>query len=297
MKKIILPILAIAAIISFNSCDKIDTPIAADILDTSNLFWEDSSYVKSSNTVRKVLIEEFTGHTCQNCPQGAAELQNLIGTYGNQIVPMGIHADPTFSVPYLNSDGNAIFFVNGDSAYYTDFRTPAGNEYGTFFGVSGIPKGLVSRRANGNIFDFNQWESQFQAIKNDAPAVSIGLSTLYNDSARIVKTVVNTNWLTSSAGDYKLQIQLVEDNIVDWQLNGSTDVPDYNHRHVFRGSINGTWGTDIPTANSGDSDTQEFSYILPENFKKDDCIIVAFVYKDNPSYEIVQVEELHVTSH
>tara|TARA_B100000809_G_C15096274_1_gene515117 strand:- start:34 stop:945 length:912 start_codon:yes stop_codon:yes gene_type:complete len=298
MKKLITTILAIIAVISFNSCDKVDNPIAAVDLDTSNLFWDDSTYVASSNTMRKVLIEEFTGHTCQNCPQGAAELQNLITTYGNQIVPMGIHSDLTFCDPRINLDGTAAYFTTGgDSAFYTDFRTTEGDEYRTTFNVVGIPQGLVSRRSNGSIFTFSQWDTQFQAIQNDAPVVSIGLSTLYNDSARIVKTVVNTTWLTSSAGNYKLQIQLIEDNIVDWQLNGSTEDPNYLHRHVFRGSINGTWGSDIPTANSGDSDTQDFSYIIPANFKKEDCIVVAFVYKDSPSYEIVQVEELHVTSH
>ncbi|PCI99883.1 MAG: hypothetical protein COB15_03600 [Flavobacteriales bacterium] len=295
MKKLTPSIFAIITVISFNSCDKIDTPIAAEILNTDNLIWDDSSHVESSPTMRKVLIEEFTGHTCSNCPQGAAQLQTLIGTYGSQIVPMAIHSDATFCDPRIDGNGNPIFFIGGQPAYSTDFRTIDGDAYRTDFGVSGIPKGLVSRRGNANVFPFNSWDGAFQAIQNDVPIVSIGLSTLYNDSARIVKTVVNTNWLVSSSGNYKLQIQLVEDSIVDWQLNGSTDDPNYLHRHVFRGSINGTWGSVIPTANSGDSDTQEFSHVLSSKFDEKNCIIVAFVYKDNPDYEIVQVEEIHVT--
>jgi len=66
MKKLILPILVIITAVSFNSCDKIDTPLPEGELDTVNtedLVWDDSSYVESSITVRKVLIEEFTGHT------------------------------------------------------------------------------------------------------------------------------------------------------------------------------------------------------------------------------------------
>jgi hypothetical protein len=297
MKKLILSIIVIIGAVSFYSCDKIDTPIAEKSLNTDGLIWNDSTYTESSSTMRKVLIEEFTGHTCTNCPQGAAELENLITTYGNQIVPMGIHSDATFCDPRVQSDGSPAQYIGGVAAYTTDFRTADGDEYRNTFNVNGIPKGFVSRRSNGTPFGFGQWESEFQAIQNDVPAISIGLSTLYNDSSRTVKTIVNTTWLTSSPGDYKLQIQLVEDSLVDWQLNDGVDVPDYTHRHVFRGSINGTWGSDIPTANQGDSDTQEFSYIIPANFKKKDCIVVVFVYKDNPSYEIIQVEELHVTSH
>ncbi|MDB4533987.1 Omp28 family outer membrane lipoprotein [Vicingaceae bacterium] len=297
MKNLTLSIIAIIGALSFNSCDKVDTPLAQELLDTDGIVWDDSSYVESSSTMRKVLIEEFTGHTCTNCPQGAAELENLITTYGNQIVPMGIHSDATFCDPRVFADGTPAQFINGVAAYTTDFRTDDGDVYRNTFNVNGIPKGFVSRRSNGTPFGFTQWDSEIQLIQADVPAVSIGLSTLYNDSARTVKTVVTTNWLSSSAGDYKLQIQLVEDSLVDWQLDAGVDVPDYLHRHVFRGSINGTWGSDIPSANQGDIYTQEFSYVIPANFKKKDCIIVAFVYQDNPSYEIIQAEELHVTSH
>ena len=297
MKKTILSIFVIVSAILFFSCDKIETPIAKKPLNTGGLTWDDSTYIESSSTMRKVLIEEFTGHTCTNCPQGAAELENLISTYGAQVVPMGIHSDATFCDPRVLSDGSPAQFINGVAAYTTDFRTVDGDEYRNTFNVNGIPKGFVSRRANGTPFGFGQWESEFQAIQNDVPKVSIGLSTLYNDSSRTVKAVVNTTWLVSSPGNYKLQIQLVEDSLVDWQLNNGVDVPDYTHRHVFRGSINGSWGSAIPTSNQGDTNTQEFSYIIPDHFKKKDCIIVAFVYQDNPNYEIIQVEELHVTSH
>jgi len=297
MKKLTLSLIVIIGAVSFNSCDKIDTPLAEVALNSAGIIWDDSTYIESSATLRKVLIEEFTGHTCTNCPLGAAELENLITTYGTQIVPMGIHSDATFCDPRVEADGSPAQYIGDVAAYTTDFRTTDGDAYRNTFNVSGIPKGFVSRRANGTPFGFGQWDGEIQAIQNDVPAVSIGLSTLYNDSSRTVKTVVNTTWLASSAGAYKLQIQLVEDSLVDWQLNDGVNQPDYVHRHVFRGSINGTWGSTIPSANQGDSDTQEFSYVIPDSFKKKDCIVVVFVYLDNPSYEIIQVEELHVTSH
>ena len=41
---------------------------------------------------RKVLIEEFTGVRCVNCPAGSAEIQNLLSVYGEQLIAISIHA-------------------------------------------------------------------------------------------------------------------------------------------------------------------------------------------------------------
>ena len=60
---------------------------------------------------RKVLVEEFTGVRCVNCPAGASELDNLRGIYGDRLVVVSIHTGD-FSTPY------------SDSKF--DFRTPEG---------------------------------------------------------------------------------------------------------------------------------------------------------------------------
>ena len=51
---------------------------------------------------RKVLVEEFTGVRCVNCPAGASELENLKGIYGERLVIVSIHAGD-FSPPFTDS--------------------------------------------------------------------------------------------------------------------------------------------------------------------------------------------------
>jgi hypothetical protein len=293
MKKILFPLIASIAILS--SCDKVDNPIPNDFVNTDGIVWDDSLYTVSSPTMRKIMIEEFTGHLCTYCPDGSREIERLDSIYGDQLIPMSIHAGSFADVP---AGGNG-FDANGDLImdYTTNFKTPAGDIYYTTFGVASNPAATVSRINNASITGLSQWQIDIDAIKNDAPKASIGLSTLYDDSTRTVKAVVSTEWLSTETGTYNLQLYLVEDSIVDWQLDNSVHVQFYTHRHVFRKAINGTWGSPIPSSNMGDIDTQDFSVVLPSNWDKDKCIVIAHIYKSSPDYEIVQAEELHIINH
>ncbi len=293
MKKLLLPIFVVT--LTFISCDKIDDPIPDDFVGTDGLSFEDSAYVESNPTMRKILIEEFTGHLCTFCPDGAREIERLDSVHGAQLIPMSIHAGGFADVP---AGGNG-FDANGDMImdYTTNFKSTDGDTYFNTFGVSSNPAATVSRLNNANITGLSQWEIDLLSIKNDVPKVSIGLSTLYDDSTRTVKAVVSTEWLSTVAGSYNLQLFLVEDSIVDWQLDNGVHTQFYMHRHVFRKAINGTWGSPIPSSNAGDIDTQEAAIVLPSNWNKEKCIVIAHIYTSSPNYEVLQVEELHVINH
>jgi hypothetical protein len=46
---------------------------------------------------RQVLIEEFTGVRCVQCPAGAAEIETLLALHGDQLVAVAIHAGDFFA--------------------------------------------------------------------------------------------------------------------------------------------------------------------------------------------------------
>lgn len=286
MKKTFL--LSITILVILFSCDRIDNPIPEPLGPCDETNWDDSLNVKSNPTMRKILIEEFTGHLCTVCPLGAKEIERLDSIYGEQLIPMSIHAG-SFAVALTGAD------FNGDLVddFTTDFTNPSGETYFTTFGVSVNPASAISRINNANISGLSQWASDIASISGDAPKVSIDLTVLYNETTRTVKSVVNTEWLSSETGNFNIQLYLVEDSIVDWQVDNSVYVQFYTHRHVFREVINGTWGTSIPSSNSGDTDSQEYCLTLPENWEEKNCIVIAHVYNAN-TYEVLQVEELHI---
>ena len=88
---------------------------------------------------QNILIEDFTGHYCGNCPLAAIEAKRLEEKYGSRIVVMGIHCT-YFAKP---KDPNGIFG--------NDYRTPAGDALESKFNVgsAGLPKGLINRSRFG----------------------------------------------------------------------------------------------------------------------------------------------------
>lgn len=290
MKKLIFPLSFL--LVTIIACDKIDDPIPNDFVSTDGINWDDSLFTESNNGMRKILVEEFTGHLCTYCPNGAREIDRLDSVYDPQVIAMSIHAG-NFAVPASGVDINSDLVFD----YTTDFRDASGEAYFSTFGVAANPAATVSRLNNASITGLSQWDVDIQAIRNDAPKVKIGLSTLYDDSSRTVKAVVSTEWLSNETGNYNLQLYLVEDSIVDWQLDNSVHIQFYTHRHVFRRALNGTWGTPIPSSNLGDIDTQEHAIELDPSWDKKHCSIIAHVYSSAPNYEVLQAEELYIVDH
>jgi hypothetical protein len=65
------------------SCDVIDQPFKGNIQDTT-----------STQQQRNVLIEDFTGHRCKNCPKASKAIEALVDAYGSRIIGLAIHAGP-----------------------------------------------------------------------------------------------------------------------------------------------------------------------------------------------------------
>ena len=65
------------------SCDKVEPPYTIQ-----------SSSTKTDSTTyqRHVLLEEFTGSACGNCPAGQATVDSLENQYPNTLISYEIHA-------------------------------------------------------------------------------------------------------------------------------------------------------------------------------------------------------------
>ena len=49
----------------------------------------------STAQLRNVLIEDFTGHRCKNCPKASKEIEALVDAFGaDRIIGLAIHAGP-----------------------------------------------------------------------------------------------------------------------------------------------------------------------------------------------------------
>ncbi len=118
-----------------------------------------------TNSAEKVVIlEEFTGHLCVNCPEATILAHDLKVTYGEQLVLLSIHAGD-LAVP-------------STSPYEADYRTGPGTAIYNEFLPLGVPAGLVSRtKYDGSYTMFkDSWEPAIQALISQPQDVSINIS-------------------------------------------------------------------------------------------------------------------------
>ena len=89
MKKIFVLVIALIAILSVG-CDRIEGPylVPSENEEITVIFPD----LDLNSVYRKVLIEEYTGHHCLNCPDGHRKLEELHERFGDTLVAIGIHA-------------------------------------------------------------------------------------------------------------------------------------------------------------------------------------------------------------
>jgi hypothetical protein len=273
---------------SLNSCDVIEAPYTESLVAPTDPG-------DTSVAVRKVLLEDFTGFYCGTCPPASEIAAALDSTYADRLIVVGIHA-------------NFFADVSLHSAPYNspDLRTPAGEEYYNFFGISSNPSGLVNRKkVSGDlILSKNAWAS---AVANELalePELKIKLQPQYSPNDRKLNLSATISYVKSGSIYDKLVVMITETPVTaaqkDYRLPSPSNILDYKHKHVLRANINGTWGDVLNTTppSIGTAVTKTFEYTLPAQVNPDNVHIVAFVHRQTPdsqsdiNREVIQAEEV-----
>jgi thiol-disulfide isomerase/thioredoxin len=281
MKKIFFAVFGLilsAMMLISSSCDKVDPP-----------YMTVPDEVKG-DTVRKMLLEDFTGHHCVNCPAAHKIIEDLHKVYGERMVVMVIHTG---------------FFAKPSVAPFDyDFRTQAGDDIGTQFGAisSTLPKGMANRKDNGSGYLINPtaYGTAVSLILDsmpEKPDIYIELSPSYNTTDSSISVDVKMTALTDMpSGKYNLSVMVTESNIIKAQKNndptiGPPEILDYHHNDVLRAGINGSWGDEIINGKITNGQVFNKSYAnfkIGSDWNPDELKIVAFVYyADGPNDKVV----------
>ena len=279
------------------SCDKVENPIPDNLIvatPDSGIVWDDSNESIPNNDQRFVLLEEYTGHTCPNCPEGADTAKSIASRYSPRVVLVAIHA------------GFFAEFDPSDSKYFTNFKTEMGDELDNLFDPKSYPRGTINRLKFDDewAIKLNLWEDKVtEVLGSSKPIANISIKNLYDDSTDIVRSQVIVEWTDQAVEgtEYDLQIVITEDKIIDWQKDLGDNIPDYEHNHVLRASINGLYGQKLiapPAGGSVVADTLIQNFNPPANvIDIRNCNVVAFLFKPGPNdFEVMQVNEAHISS-
>lgn len=238
-------------------------------------------YVKPAEVGRAILIEDFTGQRCINCPTGTEIINGIVDTYGeDNVIAVGIHSGP------LGFPGNSKT---------VGLMTDTGNEYYTRWDKEnkmGQPWVVFNRKTSPDSH-YNNWAAMVGTIISEKANLSVKIANAYDAATRTLTTTVGADGVNGTVNG-KLQVWIVEDGIKALQLmpDGKSN-KEYIHNHVFRAAVNGTWGEDV-TVKEGETTTKQYQYVLPEAWNADNIAVVAFVYNDGG---VENVAKKHLVVH
>lgn len=178
---------------------------------------------------RVVLLEEFTGQKCVNCPDAHAVIENMLAQYPEYLISVSIHG---------GSDQNAI---GEDQMPGYGLRNTEGAAYTDAYKISSFPAGVINRRSGVKTSDL--WPNEIRDEMSRPSALEMAMTaTLSADGSKVNIEVYLEPWENIEG---RLQLWVVESSIVSFQQTKSGMKSDYVHNHVFRGTVNGLDGEPV----------------------------------------------------
>lgn len=215
---------AIAGMLFLSSCDEVDNPVIDYGSYRNDLYGPPPTFTPLAAAEQRVLLEDFTGHDCGNCPAAHQIAKEISETHGDHVAVVAVHAG-SLAEPF--------------GQFPADWRTPEGEYYLlTQIGSDLLPTGRVNRVGGaGNELAPPTWSTNTDAELSSSAPVDLQIASSYDLTNQHLNVHVNTQWFESLTGNYKLVILVTQDSIVAPQLNYAADpeyIPEYVHRHMLR---------------------------------------------------------------
>lgn len=222
MKKVLLAVSCIAFL--WTGCKEKDPPIIFGTLAT------DSTYVLTTvpaTDPHNVLVEEFTGQSCSNCPAAHTTLETLAGgANAGRVNIFGLYiTDFSQTLP----PAGAIY----------DFRsTTASSISSTIYGgVNAIPSGGIDRtKVTGQVLLYqSDWAAAIDAQKTIPDSLNLDVESSFVGGVATIKATVT--YTKSLSTKQNLSIVIVEDSMVDLQEFPDNVHSGYIFTNVFRAMV------------------------------------------------------------
>ena len=264
MKRITF-ILSAIFLLSFASCDKIDSDKYV-VFAGANGTWYDSEM--EIPAVQRAFIEKYTGVRCVNCPTADEVLHAISKRYEDAVIVAAVHAPNYFGKPIGNDP---------------DLRTEKGNTwFNTFFSdAQGLPCALLNR-ADGTgrldiIIPTASFDDKIDAAISQSPRINMLVASSTMDNQYVAD--VHLEFAQNVSESLTLTVLVVEDKIYTSQLKqGEGEVENYEQSHVLRDIITDAWGIDVDAdGQQGTKRMVRLNFNLRPDCNPANCHLIAFV--------------------
>jgi len=208
----------------------------------------------------KIMIEDYTGTWCTNCPRVTFKLEEAISQNHN-IIPVGIHFNDPFQF------NQAMDLIND-------------------YGIQGFPTPIVNRTL-GFVWDENY--STLETEQQKSQALGLAINSAVNGNNLSIDVSVRFD-MDMSKKNLNLVFYLTESGLFADQANGTSyyggqdPIPNFEHKHTLRAALIGLYGETIPSGETEANQVYQYHFtgnIPSEVSNIDNCDIYAFVIDGN----------------
>ena len=315
MKKISLAWMAPAALLVLGSlaalpaCDVISDPnilqatLSAGKRDTLSLDSAEATHAPPALT-HNVLIEDYTGQYCGNCPRAAHMADSMRLKYPGRVVVTEVHVTSYFAAPRL-PHFPLDFRVADFSKSLPNISLSDDLNRLFDFDNRGLPQGAVNRAPfaaanNDPVATYALWPGVVTTQLAIPSSVELRVTPLFNRSSRLLRLKVATKYLSAMPGrSFNLGIIVTEDSVYGAQkdyrlnlaLNPDQTVDRYVHHNVMRAALAGIIGTPqvtAPMANQRFTTYLGFKMPAASVWNDRHCSVIVYV-TDGSTRQIMQV--------
>ncbi|MDE6113045.1 MAG: Omp28-related outer membrane protein, partial [Bacteroidales bacterium] len=220
---------------------------------------ETPTLVSTEAQNRKILIEEFTGIGCGNCPRAHRTSNGIVAAYPGQAFVINIH--------------QGMYAINKTP----DLTTSFGEALFKPIGANGYPAGTINRHVfegdKMNVVD-TKWDSTAPKVLEMPSYVNVGAKASIDWATRKLTVDVEIYYTaTPEAATNYINVALLQDYIPGNQegmYNNPAQVVDgtYMHMHALRDFLTGQWGEAITEdLAAGKLIKRTYEKELPESIK------------------------------
>lgn len=256
-----------------NSCKEVGPAI-----DLTETVYETFIETPEAPQERIVIIEDFTGAGCVNCPLAHEAIAEIISLHPGRIAALAIYNYPSDPL-YIDEN----------------FRSGTADNVGEYLGATvSWPASIIDR------VDFEDDNSLVEEPDNLLPfaeqeltkptSCNIYLDPVYDNVSGILSLTVTIKYTEEITVPNHISVALAENGIIAAQVTPTGEVPDYVHNHVMRDMLTFYSGDDLPEENApGRVYVFNYTYNIPSDWNSDNIEVIAFVHNfETDNKEILQ---------
>ena len=259
-------LLGAASVLLMPACEEVAPPIIGVVVVVDTTFVDP---VLPAPQQRIVLLEDFTGVRCVNCPQAHELAKEISDDNPGRVVAVSEHN--YFEGGFPNSDED----FRNDDAYAID----------NLLGPTSLwPIGVVNRKLFSGepaiLLVLAKWTGYVESELAEAPVVNVSMEATLDRANRKVTVIVEAHFLEDVTEDLRLSVMLNENGIIDPQQTQTGVVDDYVHNHVLRAMPTPSTGAVITsTTEAGRVIRRGYEIDVAPIWNIDELEVVAFIHE------------------